>query len=167
MFGIGDVGDSGACVFQAFTMTWLDYSVLLWVCCLTHSLYVNVVVRAASEGYEQRYKWISWGLPLGIAMIPLLASSYGPAGSWCWITNDAPGLRFALWYIPLFVAIIGLFLANGFLFKKVSDKTKQWEGTFSVRHSLSLTCMQTARIDSAALDAFTASVHSIRGRHLI
>ena len=47
----------------------------------------------------------SWTLPLISAIIPLAMDQYQYLGSWCWITSNGTGniLRFAVFYIPLFI----------------------------------------------------------------
>lgn len=37
---------------------------------------------------------------------------YGPAGSWCWIVDDAPGFRLGFFYTPL---LGGVMVSAGFL----------------------------------------------------
>ena len=50
---------------------------------------------------------------------------------WCWIDGDKAWARFILWYVPLFIAIIGMFAVNGYVFRKVDDMAKQFQGTFN------------------------------------
>jgi hypothetical protein len=42
-----------------------------------------------------------------MAIIPLLAGVYGPAGVWCWIIKTGAGLplRFVTFYVPLYIRI--------------------------------------------------------------
>jgi len=123
--------DDNFCTFQAFMMTWFDWSVLLWVCCLTHSLYVNVIKLRPSEQYERMYQFTAWGLALMIAMIPLIAGMYGPAGMWCWVRSEYTWMQFGIWYFPLFVTIFVLFCSNGYIFYSVNKKARQWQGTYN------------------------------------
>lgn len=60
---------------------WFDWSVLLWVCCITFNLGVNVLRRKPGVQYEKYYHVIAWILPFGIALVPLLMGAYGPAGT--------------------------------------------------------------------------------------
>eukprot|EP00729_Bicosta_minor_P013075 gene13075-33654_t len=62
------------CTWQAFWITWLDWSILLWVMCITHSLFVNVIRLVPSDEYETRYHALCWGFSFIIALIPLVAS---------------------------------------------------------------------------------------------
>lgn len=118
------------CQFQAFWMTWFDWAVLSWVCCITHSLYINVVKLKPSTLFERRYHAIAWALSLIVASIPLAANKYGSAGLWCWIVNTS-FLRFGLWYIPLLLCIISLFAANFYIYLKVRNMSKQFQGTYN------------------------------------
>eukprot|EP00041_Stephanoeca_diplocostata_P000801 m.17027 g.17027 ORF g.17027 m.17027 type:complete len:350 (+) comp11117_c0_seq4:237-1286(+) len=122
------------CTFQAFAMTWFDWSVLLWVCCITFNLGVNVLRRKPGEKYEKYYHFIAWILPLGIALVPLLMGAYGPAGVWCWIDDDradTTALRFGIWYGPLFFLILLLFISNGYIFSRVNREVRQYSGLYS------------------------------------
>lgn len=127
---MGNVDHGGACITQAFIMTWFDWAVLLWICCLTHSLYLNVVKLEKSEKNELKYQMICWVFPFFVSSIPLAAGSYGEAGLWCWIENGS-WMRFGLWYGPLVVLVAGLFGANIYIFRSVSEKAKQWQGTYN------------------------------------
>ena len=70
---IGDVGAGRACQFQAFLMTWTQWATLCWVCCITHSLGFNLVKNRSSEPFERAYMGISWGMTLGISLVPAIA----------------------------------------------------------------------------------------------
>ncbi len=78
----------------AFELTYQstqDWSVLLWVCCMTANLYFNVVASRATDAWEKKYHAVAWGLPLAIAIVPFMAHQYGPAGAW-WCV-DLSGCR--------------------------------------------------------------------------
>jgi len=125
---------TGLCKAQAFLFSWFDAAVLMWVMCITHSLWINVLREESSEKYEKWYHAIAWGLSLATAIVPLLTDDYGPAGTWCWIMgrNDRQHmLRFVLWYGPLYIGIIILFIANIIIFCRVNKATSQFTGTFS------------------------------------
>eukprot|EP00039_Didymoeca_costata_P013757 m.214217 g.214217 ORF g.214217 m.214217 type:complete len:319 (+) comp15865_c0_seq65:382-1338(+) len=127
---MGSQDDGPTCILQGFLMQWQDASVLLWIGCLTHSLYLNVVRLEESVKNEKWYMAISWVLPFGVACIPLIANKYGNAGLWCWIVNDS-WMRFGLWYGWLVFGVIGLFASNIYIFHRVSNKNRQWQGTYN------------------------------------
>ena len=89
------------CVTEAFLTTYIDWSVLLWILCITFNVAQKVwrlVHRKIDGAGESRrltgdqllvrerkielcYMAVGWFLPLGIASIPVLNGGvYGPAG---------------------------------------------------------------------------------------
>ncbi|KAK9969379.1 hypothetical protein ABG768_027557 [Culter alburnus] len=94
------------CNFQAWWLTYFDWTALVWVCLITFNLYLNLVKEIRTEHYEIPYHVVAWGVPLFMSTLPLMAGYYGPAGAWCWITDNHVGWRFGIWYIPLFSLII-------------------------------------------------------------
>eukprot|EP00051_Salpingoeca_urceolata_P004823 m.67929 g.67929 ORF g.67929 m.67929 type:complete len:308 (-) comp13870_c0_seq3:237-1160(-) len=107
-----------------------DWSVLLWVCCVGFNLYVNVVHRIDTQKWELYYHSVSWGWPMLMAVIPLGTNSYGPAGAWCWIDRNS-WMRFALWYVPLVICIIGLIVLYSLLTYRVNRQINEWQGTYN------------------------------------
>lgn len=122
---------SSTCTWQAFWVTFFDWSILLWVICITHSMYVNVVRLEPSNEYEYKYHGLCWGFAFVIAIIPLALGYYEDTGMWCWIDGEKSWARFTLWYVPLMLCIIGMFGVNGYIRSKVDDMAKQWQGTFN------------------------------------
>lgn len=56
-------------------------------------------------------------------------------GVWCWIDDDrtdTTALRFGIWYGPLFLLILLLFVSNGYIFSKVNREVTYMHGTLSV-----------------------------------
>ncbi|XP_075887292.1 cyclic AMP receptor 1 isoform X2 [Nelusetta ayraudi] len=90
------------CSFQAWWLTYFDWSALAWVCLITLNLYLNLVREVGTNRYEMLYHLTAWGGPLAMATLPLLRGCYGPAGAWCWITDAHVAWRFGIWYVPLF-----------------------------------------------------------------
>ncbi|KAM8855155.1 cyclic AMP receptor-like protein A isoform 2-T2 [Spinachia spinachia] len=94
---MGDSHPEGAlCDFQACWLTYFDWSALAWVCLITLNLYLNLVREISTNRYEMLYHLMAWGLPLVMASLPLLKGYYGPAGAWCWITDDHVAWRFGI-----------------------------------------------------------------------
>ncbi|XP_061647663.1 si:dkey-100n23.5 isoform X2 [Phyllopteryx taeniolatus] len=98
--------EGSLCDFQAWWLTYFDWSALAWVCLITLNLYLNLVREMSTHTYETFYHLIAWGLPLLMSSLPLLKGYYGPAGAWCWITDDHVAWRFGIWYVPLFTLIL-------------------------------------------------------------
>ncbi|XP_028292362.1 uncharacterized protein LOC114455366 isoform X2 [Gouania willdenowi] len=84
------------CSFQAWWLTYFDWSALVWVCLITLNLYLNLVREISTIRYEMLYHLMAWGVPLVMASLPLLKGYYGPAGPWCWITADHVAWRFGM-----------------------------------------------------------------------
>ncbi|KAF7647744.1 hypothetical protein LDENG_00167420 [Lucifuga dentata] len=97
--------EGSLCYFQAFWLTYFDWSALAWVCLITLNLYLNLVRETSTKRYEMLYHLTAWAVPLIMASLPLLKGYYGPAGAWCWITEDHVAWRFGIWYVPLFSLI--------------------------------------------------------------
>eukprot|EP00035_Acanthoeca_spectabilis_P031022 m.12097 g.12097 ORF g.12097 m.12097 type:complete len:365 (-) comp4516_c0_seq2:315-1409(-) len=160
------------CSFMGFMMTWFDWAVLAWVCCITHKLGVNILYQRESKLFdldgccgknpillalvklfgkdaverEVPYHFISWICTLIVALIPVAYDAYGPAGPWCWIQGShtySTEFRFGIWYIPLFTLIFLLFIANGYIYHKVRSQQKQFQGTYSPEREAEKTFLLT------------------------
>ncbi|XP_017159141.1 cyclic AMP receptor-like protein A isoform X1 [Poecilia reticulata] len=80
---MGETHPKGSlCNFQAWWLTYFDWSALAWVCLITLNLYLNLVREISTNKYEKFYHLMAWGLPLVMASLPLLRGCYGPAGAW-------------------------------------------------------------------------------------
>eukprot|EP00729_Bicosta_minor_P014716 gene14716-34965_t len=79
--------------------------------------------------------WFDWAV---LSWTPVWGAPTAPGGVpevptirlWCWIVNKS-WLRFGLWYIPLLCAIVSLFAANGYIYLKVRNMSKQFQGTYN------------------------------------
>eukprot|EP00037_Helgoeca_nana_P020610 m.205742 g.205742 ORF g.205742 m.205742 type:complete len:362 (-) comp25329_c1_seq1:139-1224(-) len=156
----GHIGNGQLCSFMGFLMVWFDWAVLAWVCCITHKLGVNILyqretklidlngccgrnpvllllVRLVGQDAVERevpYHFICWFCTLIIAVIPIGFDAYGPSGPWCWIQSThtySTEFQFGIWYIPLFIIIFVLFVANGYIYTRVRNHNKQFQGTYS------------------------------------
>ncbi|XP_019956123.2 uncharacterized protein [Paralichthys olivaceus] len=88
--------EGSLCAFQAWWLTYFDWSSLAWVCLITLNLYLNLVRETSTNRFEMFYHLVAWGVPLVMASLPLLKGYYGPAGAWCWITDDHVAWRFGI-----------------------------------------------------------------------
>ncbi|XP_025079292.1 cyclic AMP receptor-like protein A isoform X2 [Pomacea canaliculata] len=123
------IEDGPLCDFQAWWLTFFDWTVLLWVACITFNLYMNVVRATSTERFEGVYHIVCWGLPLCMSLLPFINDHYGPAGAWCWIVEDI-AWRLGIWYAPLFLIIVLLFAAYIYIILTLSRKASTWEGTY-------------------------------------
>lgn len=124
--------DGHLCNFEAFWITYFEWVVLLWVCCITFNIFFNAILYYKTETYERVYHVICWVLPLVIAVLPLAFHDfYGPAGAWCWIQKEYMAWRFGIWYGPLFLIITLLFITYTVIIIIVKRRVRIWEGTYS------------------------------------
>ncbi|XP_069103712.1 cyclic AMP receptor-like protein A isoform X2 [Argopecten irradians] len=121
--------DGPMCDFQAWWMTFFDWTVLLWVCCITFNLYLNVIKMITKESLEWVYHVLCWGLPLLLSCLPFIGNHYGPAGAWCWIADNWHW-RVGIWYGPLFLMILCLFVVYIYITYVLTRKASSWQGTY-------------------------------------
>lgn len=126
----GDITPDGpACDFEAWILTYFDWCVLMWVSCITYNLYMNVVRMRNVASQEKYFHIASWLCPpLLLSVLPFIGDNYGPAGAWCWIKHESTVWRFVIWYIPLFIAIIMLFLAYSYITWQIKRQNVMWQG---------------------------------------
>ena len=108
------------CITSAFLSTYFDWSILLWVLCITNHLVLKVrslnkrftpqEEEARKKIWEQIYLAISFLTPGIIASLPWIYQVYGHAGNWCWIPVQYNTWRFFIWYLWDALAIILLFV---------------------------------------------------------
>ncbi|KAK7477158.1 hypothetical protein BaRGS_00031644 [Batillaria attramentaria] len=92
-----NIEDGSLCDFQAWWLTYFDWTVLLWVSCITFNLYMNVIKATETARFEWLYHAVCWAVPLLLSVLPFIGNHYGPAGAWCWIVEDI-GWRLGIWY---------------------------------------------------------------------
>ncbi|XP_075887294.1 cyclic AMP receptor 3 isoform X4 [Nelusetta ayraudi] len=119
------------CSFQAWWLTYFDWSALAWVCLITLNLYLNLVREVGTNRYEMLYHLTAWGGPLAMATLPLLRGCYGPAGAWCWITDAHVAWRFGIWYVPLFGLIFLMCGCYARIICVANRRMQSWLGTFN------------------------------------
>ncbi|XP_070831671.1 cyclic AMP receptor-like protein A [Chaetodon trifascialis] len=123
--------EGSLCNFQAWWLTYFDWSALAWVCLITLNLYLNLVREVSTNRYEMLYHLMAWGVPLVMASLPLLKGYYGPAGAWCWITEDHVAWRFGIWYVPLFSLIFLMICCYARIIYVANERMQSWLGTFN------------------------------------
>ena len=130
---IGDMSvDGPTCDFEAWWLTYFDWTVLMWVSCITFNLFLNVVRHQRTNNLEKYYHVVCWILPsLLFSLLPLAGDNYGPAGAWCWIKHDSPWWRFVIWYIPLFIIIVILFAAYIYIIVYLRKQMSRWQGNYN------------------------------------
>ena len=101
------------CRFKGFLHNYFSWAILLWVCTIT----ANCLLIVKKKSYQQYYKWyhvLVWIGSMVWTIIPFFKDSYGQAGIWCWIKRDT-GVRFGVWYGPLFVLCFCMFTINVYI----------------------------------------------------
>ncbi|XP_060069964.1 cyclic AMP receptor-like protein A [Ylistrum balloti] len=130
-FMMGGVYPLGpACVLKGFWITYFHWAVLLWDVHITCNLYQNVVKMKSLEKFEKIFCLNCWGIPFVIALVPLIAGRYGPAGAWCWIVDAWDLERLFLWYIPLFLGIFFMTIVYLYIVYTLKRKASTWHGTY-------------------------------------
>ncbi|XP_068125967.1 cyclic AMP receptor-like protein A isoform X1 [Hyperolius riggenbachi] len=128
---MGEVLPDGVlCNFQAWWLTYFDWCALAWVCCITLNLYLNVVKEMRTDQYGLAYHITAWGVPFILSCLPLFGDYYGPAGAWCWITDEHVAWRFVIWYIPLFSLIFVMMLCYLRIIYVAKQRVITWSGTY-------------------------------------
>ncbi|XP_072283372.1 cyclic AMP receptor-like protein A isoform X2 [Pyxicephalus adspersus] len=124
------IQDGALCNFQAWWLTYFDWCALAWVCCITLNMYLNVVKEVGTDRYGLVYHFTAWGVPFILSCLPLFGDYYGPAGSWCWITDEHVAWRFVIWYIPLFSLIFLMMLGYLQIIYVTKQRVITWSGTY-------------------------------------
>ncbi|CAM1310913.1 Uncharacterised protein g5553 [Pycnogonum litorale] len=122
------------CKFQAFWITFSEWSLLLWVSFITVDLFVRAFCGKSTKNNEWIYVSIGVLLPILMASLPFISNAYGPAGPWCWITGRHKAYRFGIWYGPLFGVILILVATNVIIFVRMKGQVEAL-GTFSSDHA--------------------------------
>ncbi|XP_069801821.1 uncharacterized protein [Dendropsophus ebraccatus] len=107
-----------------------DWCALAWVCSITLNLYLNVVKEMRTDRYQLAYHGAAWGVPFILSCLPLFGDLYGPAGAWCWITDEHVAWRFVIWYIPLFSLIFLMMLCYLRIIYVAKERVMTWSGTY-------------------------------------
>ncbi|XP_078415880.1 uncharacterized protein LOC144691557 isoform X1 [Cetorhinus maximus] len=124
------IPDGVLCNFQAWWLTYFDWCSLAWVCCITVNLYFNLVKEIRTDRFAVAYYVAAWGVPFILSCLPLFGDYYGPAGAWCWITDDHVAWRFGIWYIPLFVLIFLMMSCYIHIFYVAKRRVLTWSGQY-------------------------------------
>ena len=112
---------------------------LLAVSCITLSVFVKVLCNRNPEKVEILFPILIFILPLTINWIPFINSTYGRAGAWCWIRNVdseckpipfGQFLRFALWFVPLYIILFFLLVSYFLILCKIRLQKRKWHGRY-------------------------------------
>ncbi|XP_039270760.1 cyclic AMP receptor-like protein A [Styela clava] len=125
---IGDMTKDGPlCDFEAWWMTYFDWTVLAWTSCITFNLYRMLTRQEHTPHWY--FHFVSWIFPpLVLSLLPLIGDNYGPAGAWCWIKHDSVAWRFVIWYVPLFLILIFMIILWGRTLYLHKRSIPSWQG---------------------------------------
>lgn len=138
------------CKFQGFWLLYTDWTVMLSMFCITANLLWSVCTKRRVKCIEVLYLVIIYAFPLPVAAVGFWKDSFGPSGAWCWIRNENEPvaenctdsffncttyttgvyLQFGLWYVPLYVMILILFVMYLAIIVKVRLSLKRWQGAY-------------------------------------
>lgn len=140
------------CIFAGFLSQVTGWMVLDAVICIQIFLLLAVFTDKQPERFEAIFVLLIFVFPLTFNWIPLIHSTYGKAGAWCWIRskNDktCEAIRFGgvlqlvLWYIPLYVTMVVLVVLYVAVLVKLHSMKRKWTGDFnphSVKKSKQMT----------------------------
>ncbi len=129
--------DDEYCYFGGLLNHYTAAVELLCVWCVTINLFANVVFKRRTEKLELGYFVVSYFAPALWFWLPVWQKAYGTAGPWCGIrTFDGDcneftfgkWVIFGIWYIPLYISLVLIFIASTIIFIKVRRNSKEWEG---------------------------------------
>lgn len=131
IFGSIELKEGPVCTIDGLYLSIGDWMVVVWVCIITINLFWSVVVlRRVNKLFEVFYICAGIIVPLIFAIIPLFKNNYGPAGVWCWIKNETTEekvFRFVLWYIPIWLLILALFVIFVIIIAKLTWDLSRWD----------------------------------------
>jgi len=128
------------CFFQGFFMQLTQMSENVWILAIAVDLFLVVNIYSLKQNQEALHKFeiayhaVCWGVPLVLALLPLSTSSYGFSGAWCWMVNTDPASnawRFVVFYIPLYIFIISIFVLYGLVGRHMYTSFKSVSGAKS------------------------------------
>lgn len=99
------------CTFEGFLNQFMSWTELLWVCVITGNMFLSLHGYDL-KNHEKKIHAFVWLTSLFWSIIPLFGMNYGPAGSWCWIKREQTSLRFGVWYVPLILVILVMFVVS-------------------------------------------------------
>lgn len=116
-FRYNEIYEGSYCTLIAFLTQYGGGCVLLAVFCLVIDIFLNSgLLNPPNKNLDRIYILVIILGPLLVDWIPFINNAYGPTKTWCWIRNTDPDtcetflfglmLQFALWFGPVFVAIL-------------------------------------------------------------
>lgn len=129
------------CYFGALFNLYSSWIEVLSLSCLTLHVFLNAVLDIwPSHKIEYFYVALTYFAPALWTWIPVIEKTVANGDAWCDIrtinedcTRHTFGAiaRFVLWYIPLFIILIVLFIASLIAAYKIWRRSKHWAGPYA------------------------------------
>jgi len=114
----------GLCYTQGTLLQFTEVATFGWVMAITFNLYFVVVFNKKIKILEYIYHGLVWGFAALAAGVPWVSKAYGIAGIWCWITWEYQVYRWVLYYLPLFLVIIGIVVLYSLIYAAIISSLK-------------------------------------------
>lgn len=95
------------CKIQGALLNLFGWNTCLWIICIMLNMYCKLLFTLDISKYEKVITVICWLFPVLVMVLPFIDDVYGPAGVWCWITNDWRW-RLGVWYCLRFFSLLVL-----------------------------------------------------------
>lgn len=143
---VNEIDQPSLCAFQAVWQQFFDVALIAWVLVFAVNTFAVFVKHVQTATWEWRYNVFVWGSAVILTVIPLFDSSYGDAGSFCWIRT--PGMRFGVFYIELFIVFIVVIVLYALTFKALRDQARVAKVIGSAKGESDVDVQQRQRIES-------------------
>ena len=93
------------CAFLGIMQQFWGLAGILWISVLAYNMQLVMLpgsMRPPPEKFIRQMHKLVWGLSAITILAILPLNGFGTAGNWCWIRDQVSGLRFLLFYFPLF-----------------------------------------------------------------
>ena len=129
------------CYFGGFINLYSSWAEVLALCCLTFNVFVNAVMdRWPSTSLQYVYLAVMFLGPLLWCWVPFLNQTYASSLGWCdlrtvdeqcnrFVFGDI--LRFALWYVPVYILLFVCFLAIVVAAIMIHRRSRMWYGIYN------------------------------------
>ena len=130
----------GYCIVMGLLDQLVFWWLVLCVAVIMIDIFIRVVFKKDTQKYKIPYVIGILAPPIVFSWIPFIKLAYGPAGVSCWIRNTEYGdldcisfplgtyLRFALYYVPFYVLMIGLSVLLFITLYVSRRKKRRWIG---------------------------------------
>lgn len=102
--------DSIWCTVRGMSTQFNAWALTMWQVCITVHLYLSTMNIQADKWLERVYNIMCWGVSIIASIIPLIFGKYGPAITWCWISDHQWRVwAFYIEYVALTILMFALY----------------------------------------------------------